>query len=76
MTARGRAPDPAAPMWTTSDVAHYLGVAVGTVSAYRGRGQMPTPVGRVGSSWVWHPPVIVAWAASRPRSRRAAEEVR
>jgi hypothetical protein len=36
-------PDPDAEWWTTSDVAAYLGVRVGTVSSYRLREQMPAP---------------------------------
>jgi len=57
--------------WTTSDVASYLGVAIGTVSSYRGRGQMPAPTAQVERTWVWDVDVIIAWAATRPRSQRA-----
>lgn len=48
-------------LWTTTDVARYLGVQIGTVSAYRVRGQMPQPDGRVGRTWVWWPATIRAW---------------
>ena len=34
---------PDAEWWTTSDVAAYLGVQIGTVSAYRSRGQVSAP---------------------------------
>jgi len=70
----GPAPDPGAPWWTTTDVARYLGVHIGTVSSYRQRHQMPAPIGKVGSSHIWHPRAIVAWADDRPRSKRAAKE--
>ncbi len=59
-------PDPKAQWWTTRDVAAYLGVARGTVSAYRHRGQMPTPKDKIGASWVWPPAVILEW---RPGGR-------
>ena len=35
--------DTSAEWWTTTEVADYLGVRVGTVSSYRQRGQMPAP---------------------------------
>lgn len=64
MTAR---PDPAAEWWNTSDVAAYLGVRVGTVSAYRLRGQMPDAEMTVGRTQLWKPATIVAWHGDRPR---------
>lgn len=35
-------------LWTTTQVAKYLDVKPGTVSAYRHRGQMPAPVTMLG----------------------------
>jgi hypothetical protein len=60
-------PDPDAEWWTTSDVAAYLGVRVGTVSSYRLRGQMPAPDLTVGRTHMWRPARIIAWHGSRPR---------
>jgi predicted DNA-binding transcriptional regulator AlpA len=59
-------PDAAAEWWTTSDVAAYLGVSVGTVSTYRARGQMPAPDNTVGRTHVWRPARIIDWNESRP----------
>lgn len=59
-------PDLDAEWWTTSDVAAYLGVTVGTVSTYRARGQMPAPSQTVGRTHMWRPRVIVEWHAGRP----------
>lgn len=48
--------------WTTSDVAAYLGVKVGTVSAYHSRGQMPPPdLTRGQRTHLWRPATIRAW---------------
>lgn len=66
-------PDPKAPWWTTTDVARYLGVSVATVSSYRGRRQMPAPLGKIGSSHVWTPASIMSWQDDRPKSRKAKE---
>ncbi|TDB84475.1 DNA-binding protein [Actinomadura sp. KC216] len=60
-------PDPSAEWWTTSDVAHYLGVGVATVSAYRSRAQMPPPDLTVGRTHVWRPETIIEWQRERPR---------
>lgn len=49
--------------WTTTDVAAYLGVKVGTVSSYRSRGQMPAPDAQHGRTAVWRPETIRAWRA-------------
>lgn len=49
------------PWWTSSDVARYLGVQLRTVTAYRNRGQMPTPDGRIGSRPAWLPATITEW---------------
>lgn len=57
-------------LWTTSDVAEYLGVAVSTVSSYRARGQMPEPLRRIGNTPVWDPAVIRDWAATRRADSR------
>ncbi len=58
-------PDPDAYWWTTTDVANYLGVKVGTISSYRKRRQMPAPDQTVGRTHMWRPARIRAW---RPRS--------
>jgi hypothetical protein len=60
------APNPAAEWWTTSDVAAYLGVAIGTVSTYRARNQMPAPDQTIGRTHVWRPRRIIDWNKSRP----------
>lgn len=60
-------PDSRAEWWTTSDVAAYLGLRVGTVSSYRKRGQMPEPDMTVGRTHVWKPARIVEWHKGRPR---------
>lgn len=59
-------PDQKAEWWTTSDVAAFLGVAVGTVSTYRARGQMPAPDQTIGRTHVWQPARIIDWHQSRP----------
>ncbi len=52
--------------WTTTDVAAYIGVTVGTISAYRGRGQMPAPDQTLGRQiHVWKPSRIIAWQQQR-----------
>lgn len=57
---------PRADLWNTTDVANYLGVTVGTVSAYRHRGQMPPPTQTVGArTHLWDPAVIRTWHAKR-----------
>lgn len=49
-------------LWNTTEVAAYLGVKVGTVSAYRHRGQMPEPIITVGArTHLWDAAVIRAW---------------
>lgn len=60
-------PDPDADWWTTTDVAAYMGVRVGTVSTYRKRGQMPAPDLTVGRTHMWRPKRIIDWHSSRPR---------
>ncbi|WP_157474267.1 helix-turn-helix domain-containing protein [Frankia sp. EUN1f] len=60
-------PDPDLEWWTTSDVAEYLGVRVGTVSAYRKSGRLPEPDQTVGRTHMWRPGRIVEWHASRTR---------
>lgn len=60
-----RTPDPATDdYWTTSEVAAYCHLRVGTISAYRNRGQMPAPDRQIGRTWVWRPAKIVAWRSS------------
>jgi hypothetical protein len=61
------APDVQAEWWTTSDVAAYLGVRVGTVSSYRQRQQMPEPDMTVGRTHMWRPARIIEWHGARPR---------
>jgi hypothetical protein len=63
-----RMPDPHAAWWTTSDVAEFLGVQVGTVSSYRGRGQMPPPDDTFGRTRLWRPATIIEWHRARPRA--------
>lgn len=53
--------------WTTSDVAAYLDVRVGTVSSYRTRGQMPPPDQTIGRTHMWRPKTITEWHDARPR---------
>ena len=60
-------PDPEAEWWTTTDVAVYLGLQVGTVSSYRQRGQMPAPDVTIGRTHVWRPQRIIEWHEARPR---------
>jgi hypothetical protein len=65
-------PDRNADWWTTTDVADYLGVTISTVSAYRGRGQMPAPDRTIGRTHVWTPARIIEWHEARPgRGARA-----
>jgi len=56
--------------WTTSDVAAYLGVVVGTVSTYRSREQMPAPDRTIGRTPVWRPARIIEWHQGRGVTRR------
>lgn len=51
--------------WTTGDVARFLGVTVGSVSAYRQRGRMPQPDRVVGQRPMWKPERIITWDAAR-----------
>ena len=53
--------------WTTADVAAYRGVQVGTISAYRQRGQMPGPDGWIGGRPAWRPDTITTWKPGRAR---------
>ena len=55
------------PQWSVAEVATYLGVRPSTVTAYRSRGQMPQPDGRVGRSPWWRPATIRAW---RPKEEK------
>jgi 8-oxo-dGTP pyrophosphatase MutT (NUDIX family) len=59
--------DPDAEWWTTSEVAEYLGLQVGTVSSYRQRGQMPPPDQTHGRTHLWRPRNIIGWQRTRPR---------
>lgn len=47
-------------------VAALLGIAPGTISAYKSRGRMPVPIGRLGGSPIWTRRQIEEWRASRP----------
>src|SRR3954452_19708741 len=60
--------DTSAEWWTTTEVADYLGVRVGTVSSYRQRGQMPAPDRTLGRTHLWRPSTIVQWRQRRPRT--------
>jgi hypothetical protein len=60
-------PDPNAEWWTTSDVAAYINVRVGTVSTYRRRGQMPEADQVIGRTPMWRPRRIITWHEGRPR---------
>lgn len=62
-----KGPDSSADWWTTSDVAAYIGVLVGTISSYRKRTQMPAPDAKIGRTHVWKPARIIEWHRSRPR---------
>jgi 8-oxo-dGTP pyrophosphatase MutT (NUDIX family) len=62
--------DRSATWWTTSDVAEYLGLRVGTVSSYRRRSQMPAPDQTLGRTRLWHPQTIIEWQQNRPRAGR------
>ena len=55
-------------MLTLTEVAHRLGLAVGTVSAYRTRGRMPKPDLQYGRTPLWKPETIAKWRASQPRA--------
>ncbi len=53
-------------LWTTSDVARFLGVRPGTVSAYRHRGQMPAPDQTLGTrTHLWSAETIRQWQGRR-----------
>jgi len=55
-----------AELWNTTEVAKFLGVKPGTVSAYRHRGQMPAPVQTLGArTHLWDADTIRAWRAQR-----------
>lgn len=47
-------------------VARLAGVDRRTVAAYRSRGLLPGPIGRVGNSPVWSLPIVLGWLADRP----------
>lgn len=64
----GKAPAPAPDpdpetddWWTTTDIATFLGLKVGTISSYRSRGQMPAPDKTIGRTNVWRPWRIIEW---------------
>src|SRR4051794_12342845 len=59
--------DTSAEWWTTTEVAEYLGVRVGTISSYRQRGQMPAPDRTLGRTHLCRPSTIVQWQQRRPR---------
>lgn len=63
-------PDPHAPVWSTLDVAKYLGVHRNTVTSWVARGQMPAPDHRGGVRiMLWYPRTIIAWHNNRPRKQ-------
>jgi excisionase family DNA binding protein len=52
-------------LWTVKDVAHYLGVSVNTIYAWRAEGV--GPVGRrVGKHVRFHPADVRQWFANQP----------
>lgn len=58
-------------LWTTTEVAKYLGVKPGTVSAYRHRGQMPAPVRTLNErTHLWDADTIRAWHSRRGDSQK------
>lgn len=70
-----RQPSPDDEWWSTTDVATYLGVGAGTVSAYRGRKEMPEPDSKVGTqTWLWKPATIIEWQQNRPGKKARGEE--
>lgn len=56
---------------TTSEVAAHLGVGIGTVSAYRSRGQMPKPDRTVGRTHLWRRSTIEDWDRERRGRHRS-----
>ena len=64
---RVASPDMTAEWWTTSEVAAYLGLRIGTVSSYRQREQMPPPDKTLGRTHLWRPATITNWQSRRPR---------
>lgn len=59
-------------LWNTTDVARYLGVKPGTVSAYRHRGQMPPPQQTLGErTHLWDAATIRAWRPGAEAERAA-----
>src|SRR3954471_942604 len=66
--------DAGAEWWTTTEVADYLGVRVGTISSYRQRGQMPAPDRTLGRTHLWRPSTIVQWQQRRPRIGGAGKD--
>src|SRR4051812_12232614 len=66
--------DTSAEWWTTTEVADFLGVRVGTVSSYRQRGQMPAPDRTLGRTHLWRPSTILQWQQRRPRIGDGAAE--
>ncbi len=61
-------PDVDAEYWTTSDVAQYCQVQVGTISSYRKRQQMPAPDITVRArTHLWKPERIVRWREEKLR---------
>src|SRR3954451_19844181 len=66
--------DAGAEWWTTTEVADYLGVRVGTISSYRQRGQMPPPDRTLGRTHLWRPSTITQWQQRRARMGDGAAE--
>jgi hypothetical protein len=61
-------PDPTAEWWSSTDVAAFLGVRIGTMSTYRARGQMSAPDLTVGTrTYLWRLATIIEWNEKRPR---------
>ena len=64
-------------LWRTTEVARYCAVSMGTITAYRRRGQMPAPVMSLGRTHLWRPEDILAWRdmLTRDRPQRAEQPI-
>lgn len=59
---------------TVKQVAEVTGLAVGTITAYRNRGQMPEPDAVYGRTPVWRESTIRKWR-NKIEKRRASQHV-
>jgi predicted site-specific integrase-resolvase len=53
-------------VWTTKEIADYIGVEPSTVRTYNKRGFLPKPTSYVGRTPVWTALTIKDWHAKRP----------